>query len=177
MHTIFSSLAGSSQTTETEELNIRGIQDRFYKASCSFRGHIMPVSEDACWLLPKMLGEVGFQEFGIIAGDLSLLTLPQCICPTALLVLWVMNRLTLAIKIKLIQIIVFKEMQNRVISDLASNERNFFMICQNSALAGPTHVCRHTHSQIQPPNAETIFQENQMKRIFITRSQEWFSVG
>lgn len=35
-------------------------------------------------LMPNMGWEV--QEFGITPGDLSLLILPQCICPTGLLI-------------------------------------------------------------------------------------------
>ena len=41
-----------------------------------------------------------------------------------------------------------KETWNRVMPDLVSKEKNVFVICQNSVPGGPTHMCRHTHSQI-----------------------------
>lgn len=97
----------------------------------------MPVSEQMhFWLLPNtgLWGRnlASPQEIFLFSSYSS-----AFFSPTGLLVLWVMS-----IKSKINSCNWSKETQNRVMPDLVSKEKNLFMICQNSALVRPTHVCR-----------------------------------
>lgn len=155
---------------ELKSWKLEEFKTDFAAPSCPFCGHVMPISEKmhSC-LLPNM-------------ADGRILRIwhhPQRSFSSHLTTVHLSHRaagflsnekIYLSYKNKVNSSHCSKKPQNRVTPDLASKERNLFVICQNSALVGPTHVCRHAHSQIHthtrtPPNPEAIFQENKMKRI------------